>query len=350
MKCTNCEKELDETWKICPFCGTEVPKPPKAIDEFLKDFVDDYGTSIFKEENNIRLERAMSDWPDVYADDRDIIKLLQIKNIPDRLCSVLEQSDDEKNKAVQDSANILIDKFGINGESASKMLSIITDAIGLKATVEIGDGSGTFKDPRDGQVYKTCKIGDQVWLAENLKYETSSGCCVYDNNYQNIDKYGYMYSREVLSEAIPEGWHLPTEDELKKLEKFIVKTNRCKHSLPYLVSKEWFSNRSYVPKDFSRILAAWEHGNFINSYGFSALLGGVAERKSNDFRFDNLGIESYWLYQVNDPKEQNNGIFSFHDGRAWTISNPTSYDYDEEYGIKFVNVVCTHFYIRLIKD
>lgn len=61
MKCANCEKELDESWKICPFCGTEVPKAPKNIDEFLKDFIDDYGTSIFKEENNNRLERAMSD-------------------------------------------------------------------------------------------------------------------------------------------------------------------------------------------------------------------------------------------------------------------------------------------------
>jgi hypothetical protein len=214
MKCSKCGEELNEKWVACPFCGAEVPKAPKTIEEFLKGFVEDYGPSIFKEENSNRLDRVMGEWPEIYADDRDIIKLLQIKNIPNRLCSALDLPSEEQGAVVQESANILCDKFGINGDFAAKMISLITDAIGLKTDVAaVGDGRGTFKDPRDGQVYKTCKIGDQVWLAENLKYETDEGCYVYDNDYKYLDQYGYMYSYEALSMAIPEGWHLPTMDE-----------------------------------------------------------------------------------------------------------------------------------------
>ena len=54
-------------------------------------------------------------------------------------------------------------------------------------------GRGTFVDERDGQVYKYTTIGDQVWMAENLNYETDYSIC-YDNGDSDCNFWGRYYS------------------------------------------------------------------------------------------------------------------------------------------------------------
>ena len=87
----------------------------------------------------------------------------------------------------------------------------------------------------DGNNYPVVKIGDQIWMAENLKttsYKnltsipnvmnsidwanlTTPGYCWYDNDISNKNIYGGLYNWYAVNtgDLCPTGWHVPSDDE-----------------------------------------------------------------------------------------------------------------------------------------
>ena len=96
----------------------------------------------------------------------------------------------------------------------------------------------------DGNVYQTVQIGDQLWMAENLKvthynngdpitYITSEEhwgsmdqgqYAVYNDQPINTDIYGNLYNWAVIGDirgVCPEDWHVPSDDEYTLLTDFL---------------------------------------------------------------------------------------------------------------------------------
>lgn len=139
----------------------------------------------------------------------------------------------------------------------------------------------------DGNIYKTIKIGSQWWMQENLKTtkfrngkeilnikETSEwikplpAYCIFDNNQYAP---GFLYNYYCIQDSnhlAPEGWHIPTDDEWKTLEKFIGMADSELERVNFRGNEEGSILKS---------TEGWNAPDSLvgtNELGFSALAGG----------------------------------------------------------------------------
>jgi uncharacterized protein (TIGR02145 family) len=129
-----------------------------------------------------------------------------------------------------------------NGETTEDISNIIAGAYSVTVTdanAETITDSAKITQPDetitvtdfDDNVYKTVKIGDQWWMAENLKVvHTPDGSplesILYNNDATYLEEYGRLYtwttaingSTTAGAQGIaPDGWHIPSKEEWEEL-------------------------------------------------------------------------------------------------------------------------------------
>ena len=185
---------------------------------------------------------------------------------------------------------------------------------------------GTMTDSRDGNTYKTVKIGEQVWMAENLNYADSvktpslkenSWC--YGNVAANCEKYGRLYTWTAAIDSVklandvmnpldcgygktcdfsgtvqgicPSGWHLPSRDEWNTLITAVGGDSKAGTALKS--TSGWTSLNGVS-------------GNGTDAFGFSALPAGYrdlhgryySERSYAEFWTSTEDDDSYNAYDM----------------------------------------------------
>ncbi len=91
----------------------------------------------------------------------------------------------------------------------------VKDAGGCTKTAAVSAASlQQFVDERDNRSYKAVKIGEQIWMGENLRVDPDSAAFkCYDDVAENCEKYGLMYTWHAAQVACPKNWSLPSFDD-----------------------------------------------------------------------------------------------------------------------------------------
>ena len=162
-----------------------------------------------------------------------------------------------------------------------------------------GNVDGTVKDI-DGNVYGTVKIGNQVWMTENLRatrysngdeipYARSDRAwenedvgmrCAFEHDDGHAEKYGQLYNWFAVADdrgLCPTGWRVPSDEDWNTMERSL--------GLSSVDAKQMGGRGIHGAALKSEL---WDG---TNSSGFSGLPGGLRNTSGN---FGWVGGNGYW--------------------------------------------------------
>ena len=190
---------------------------------------------------------------------------------------------------------IIDDDYRIKIESVNN--SGIND---LSEEFLLNNTSATTVIDYDGNVYDIIQIGEQWWMAENLKVtKKPNGIGIdsyyYENNETYLNTYGRLYKWEVANQICPNGWHLPNQTEWETLSTTAGGMSIAGKNLKTTGTTYWDPP-----------------SNGTDLYGFSALPGGRAYENGNYYHLtevacfwssDENNSSTSWYYEIHYDSE-----------------------------------------------
>jgi uncharacterized protein (TIGR02145 family) len=196
------------------------------------------------------------------------------------------------------------------------VVNMVTSGVVIKMIANAGDVTDA-----DGNVYQSVRIGNQVWMTENLRvtkynngtaipldtssstwnvtpwYATSPKYCYYNNttNADSIKKYGALYNWYVVGysnpkKIAPTGWHVPSDAEWDTLQDF-QSANGYNYDGTRTGNK--IAKSMAAQTDWASYTTAGTIGNDHsknNASGFSALPGGYRYYDGNFYSQNYNGL------------------------------------------------------------
>jgi uncharacterized protein (TIGR02145 family) len=214
--------------------------------------------------------------------------------------------------------------------------------------------NGIVKDI-EGNTYKTIKIGNQVWMAENLKTTkyrngdligtttpatldisgetTPKYQWAYDGNESNVAIYGRLYTWYAVTDSrnvCPAGWHVPIDAEWTTLKDYLTNNGYGYGGSGSDIAKSMAATSGWTTYGTVGTVGNDQASN--NRSGFTALPGGY---RGGSGYFDSIGYTgSWWSSSAYDA------TYAWHSILLYTKENAGRYYNSKELG----------FSIRCVRD
>lgn len=149
-----------------------------------------------------------------------------------------------------------------------------TNSVNSDPSSDTKDSADYFVDKRDNERYQIIQIGNQTWMAENLRYKGNelkygddldsipeSNASLFYFNYKNSEedhkKYGLLYTMAAAQIACPEGWHLPSDQEWMIMEKYLGMSENQAKSFGWRGTNEGFKIKEKGNSGFQALMSGY---------------------------------------------------------------------------------------------